>query len=367
MGERVNFFLTAVLPWLVIVNIAVFIHELSHYAAARMQGVNVRAFSIGMGPILWRKPWRGTEWRVSALPIGGYVDIEGMGATAGPDGQLVEPTNGMAKLPYLGKVWVLFAGPLSNLILAVVLVAAVLAVQGKPLEPANDRAYLARIVSGSPAERQGFRTGDVIVAINGVKITKYEDLRASLQKDGFRTYTLERRVNGKIERNDKRFDWTPFTPRGGERPKFGVGIGPEPRYASVSLFEAISTSATTLIGGIPATIEAFGRGVVSTFTFSGSSDVSGPVGATEAVGNAAQQGFGVLIYMAGIINLSLGVFNLLPIPGLDGGRILLSTIVAIRRKPFAPGQEEFINFLGFAFVLVFIGLVTFRDFTRLGG
>jgi regulator of sigma E protease len=357
----------SILLWLVIVNVAVFVHELAHYTAARMQGVTVRAFSIGMGPILWRRSWRGTEWRVSALPIGGYVDIEGMGATPGPDGQMIEPTTGMAKLPYLGKVWVLFAGPLSNLILAIVLVAGVLAVQGKPLEPANDRAYLARVVSGSPAEREGFRTGDVIVAINGVKINKYEELRASLQQDGVRSYTLERTVNGKMERTEKRFDWTPFTPRGGERPKFGVGIGPEPRYAPIGVLEAVGTASTELIGGIPATVQAFVKGVFSTFTFSGSSDVSGPVGATEAVGNAAQQGFGVLVYLAGIINLSLGVFNLLPIPGLDGGRILLSTIVAIRRKPFAPGQEEFINFLGFAFVLVFIGLVTFRDFTRLGG
>ncbi len=357
----------SILLWLVIVNIAVFVHELSHYGAARMQGVPVKAFSIGMGPILWRRPWRGTEWRISALPIGGYVEIEGMGASAGADGALVEATTGMARLPYLGKVWVLLAGPLSNIILAILLVAGVLAAQGKPLEPANDRAYLARVLPGSPAEREGFRTGDVIVAINGAKIGKYEEFRDSLQKDGVRTYTLERTVNSKIERTEKTVDWSPFTPRGNDRPKFGVGIGPQPRYAPVGVFEALGVASSELIGGIPATIQAFGKGVVSTFTFSGSSDVSGPVGATQAVGNAAQQGFAVLVYLAGIINLSLGVFNLLPIPGLDGGRILISTIVAIRRKPFAPGQEEFINFIGFAFVLVFIGLVTLQDLSRLGG
>lgn len=356
-----------IILWLVIVNIAVFVHELSHFLAARMQGVNVRSFSIGMGPILGRRQWRGTEWRISALPIGGYVEIEGMGATAGADGQLIEPTTGMARLPYLGKVWVLFAGPLSNVILAILLVAGVLTVQGKPLEPANDRAFLARVLPGSPAEREGFRTGDVIVAIDGVKIRKYDELRDSLQKNGVRTYTLERTVGGKLERSQKKFDWTPFTPRGNDRPKFGVGIGPEPRYAPVGVLEALGVASTELIGGIPATIQAFGRGLISTFTFSGSSDVSGPVGATQAVGNAAQQGLAMLVYLAGIINLSLGIFNLLPIPGLDGGRILISTIVAIRRKPFAPGQEEFINFLGFAFVLVFIGLVTLQDLARLGG
>jgi regulator of sigma E protease len=353
----------SVLLWLIIINIAVFVHELAHYWAAKMQGVEVRAFSIGMGPIFWRRTWRGTEWRLSALPIGGYVDIDGMAPTQTPDGKLIPPTTGMARLPYWGKVWVLVAGPLSNILLAVLIVAAVIAVQGKPDPTPSTNAQLYRVLPGSNAESAGFKTGDVITSINGKAVTSYEQVRTSLQQNGERRFSIQR--NG--QPLDITFNWTPQHPPGSERPKFGVSIGPESRYLPVNPIEAISIASSTLIGGVPATIGAFVQGVIKTFTFAEAPELAGPVGMTSQVGQAAEQGWATLFFLAGLINFSLGIFNLLPIPGLDGGRIVLNTITVVRRRPFAPGQEEFINFLGFAFVLVFIGLVTLRDIARLGG
>ena len=353
----------SVLLWLVIINVAVFVHELAHYLAAKMQGVEVRAFSIGMGPILWRRQWRGTEWRLSALPIGGYVDIEGMAPTQTPDGKLIPPTTGMAALPYLGKVWVLVAGPLSNILLAILIVASVIAVQGKPDPTPSSNAQLYRVLPGSGAEAAGFKTGDVIERVNGQPVKSFEAVRTSLLQNGERRFGI-RRDGQPLE---IKFTWAPTYPPGGERPKFGVSIGPEQRYLPVSPLEAVGIASGTLIGGIPATVNAFAQGVVKTFTFAEAPELAGPVGMTSQIGQAAEQGWATLMFMAGLINFSLGIFNLLPIPGLDGGRIVLSTVTALRRRPFAPGQEEFINFLGFAFVLVFIGLVTLRDIARLGG
>jgi regulator of sigma E protease len=353
-------FITNTILFLLIMNIAVFVHELAHYLAARSQGVAVKSFSLGFGPILSRFQWRDTEWRISLLPLGGYVEIEGMAPTQAEDGTVIPPTTGMASLSWLGKVWILFAGPLSNVVLAILIVAAVLLNQGKP----SGFAQLYEVLPKSQAEKTGFKLNDIITAINGLEISSFEQVRDSLLKNGPRQYRVIR--EGKTI--EVRFTWAPMPVSGPERPKFGVKIGPEKRYIPIGPLEAVTVSTTTLIGGIPATIQAFFKGVFGVFSFSRENvDVSGPVGTATAIGQAAEQGPWPVLLLAGLINLSLGVFNLLPIPGLDGGRIVLSSIQAIRRRPFAPGQEEFINFLGFAFVLVFIGLVTFRDLARLGG
>lgn len=349
----------SLLLWLLIVNVAVVVHELSHYWAAKAQGVRVRAFSVGMGPILARRRWRGTEWRLSALPLGGYVDIEGLGATPGPDGRPVAPTTGMASLPYLGRLAILAAGPLSNVLLAILLVGGVLYAQGEP-RVREDRVVLAQVVAGSAAERAGLRAGDAIVAIDGRRVTGTESVRNWLRRDGAHLARVERGGTAR----DLRFEWSPRTPPGGGRPLFGVALQPAVEYSPVTLPRALWSATANLVGGIPQTVAAFVRGVVSTFSFARSSEVVGPVGTVNAVGAVAGQGLAAVVALAGIINLSLGVFNLLPIPGLDGGRILLTTIVAARGRPFRPGQEEFINFVGFSFVLVFIVLVTIQDVAR---
>jgi regulator of sigma E protease len=378
-----------ILVWLVIVNIAVFIHELAHYWAAKAQGVNVRAFSVGMGPILWRRSWRGTEWRISAFPIGGYVDIEGLAPTeVDAQGKPIPPTTGMARLGFWGKFAVLFAGPLSNIVLAIVIVAFALGGQGRGV--VGDELQFAVVQPNSAAQSAGIRPGDAILEINGSSVfdtararlesqpaaSAAQDeearrtqllleagavVRENLRTNGARTYTLQR--DG--QRLEVRFDWSPKTFGDQPRPLFGVSITPEVTYVPMTALEAVSESTTTLIGGIPATIQAIVGGIFNTFTLQRDPNLAGPVGAVDAAGQVAQQGIFQILFFAGIINLSLGIFNLLPIPGLDGGRILLNAIVALRRKPFAPGQEETINFAGFMFVILFIVLVTVQDFGRL--
>jgi regulator of sigma E protease len=374
-----------ILVWLIVVNIAVFVHELAHYLAARAQGVHVRAFSIGMGPILARKSWRGTEWRLSALPIGGYVDIEGLAPTEmDGNGKPIPPTTGMARLSFWGKFAVLFAGPLSNIVLAIVIVAFALGGQGRAV--VGDELKFAVVQPNSAAQKAGFKADDSMLEINGANVleralkrlgnaapSNTDEARAALLTEasklvrenlltnGERTYTVQRAG----ERLELPFDWSPKTFGDAPRPKFGVSIQPEINYEPMAALEAVSESTTTLIGGIPATLQAIVGGIFNTFTLQRDPNVAGPVGAVDAAGQVAQQGFFQILFFAGIINLSLGVFNLLPIPGLDGGRILLNAVVALRRKPFAPGQEETINFAGFMFVILFIVLVTVQDFGRL--
>jgi regulator of sigma E protease len=348
----------SIIVWLIIVNIAVFIHEMAHYSLAKVQGVNVKAFSIGMGPILARWNVKGTEWRISALPIGGYVDIDGMTPSIDENGNPVPPSTGMAALSFWGKFAVLFAGPLSNIILAILIVAVVLVGQGKPVTTNNAELY--SIQAGSSAAKAGFKPLDVITSINQKPIKDFQEVRNSLLENGVRTYGVIRLENGKPRNFEIAFDWSPTTKTGQKRPIFGVGIGAEQYYQPVNPIEALGVSSTTLLGAIPMYVSKVFEGIFNTFTFQ-PSEVSGPVGTVKVVGTFLDQGFYALLYLAGMINFGLGIFNLLPIPGLDGGRILLGSISAIRRRPFAPGQEEFINFIGFAFVLVFMALVTLKD------
>jgi regulator of sigma E protease len=349
-----------ILVWLIIINVAVFVHELAHYWAAKAQGVAVKAFSIGMGPILWRREWRNTEWRISLLPIGGYVDIDGLAPSEYEDsGKPIPPKHGFAKLPYWGKFAVLFAGPLSNIVLAVLVVTVAFFGQGKAIQ--GKRIQLS-VLPNSQAERAGFRSDNFLLKINGKPVSDIQAVRDNLQQNGERVYTIER-TGQPLE---VRFVWSPTVFPGQERPKFGVAIGQEVRYEPISPFEAFSQSANTLIGGIPQFVQSIVGGMFRTLTFQRDENLQGPVGAVTTTGQVAQQGIFPLLFLAGIINLSLGLFNLLPIPGLDGGRILLSSIVALRRKPFAPGQEEQINFAGFVFVMLFIVLVTVQDIGRLG-
>ena len=196
--------------------------------------------------------------------------------------------------------------------------------------------------------------------------TASKTVRENLRTNGPRTYTIRRGGLSDGQNLELKFDWSPTTFGDQARPLFGVSIGLETVYTPVGFLPALGESATSLIGSIPGTVQAIIGGIFNTFTLQRDPNLAGPVGTVNVAGQVAQQGFWQVLFFAGLINLSLGIFNLLPIPGLDGGRIFLSAIVALRRKPFAPGQEETINFAGFVFVIIFIVLVTVQDFGRLG-
>lgn len=355
--------LTAVVV-LLIINVAVFIHELAHYLNARSVGLPVRAFSIGMGPILVRRQWRGTEWRLSLLPIGGYVDLPGLAAEPGTDGQLKTPDYGFMRLNLPQKLWVLIGGVLANFILAVVLIAA--AIVQEPFFRATTAGIavptatgFAHVVEGSPAEALGVQPGDIIREVNGIRNPSVEEVMAEIRTDGPLVFTLER--NGTLTEVETL--WAPEPAEDGSRPLFGVGLNEIPLSPppAIGYGRALLEAGSFMVRVVPEAISGFFRAVGQTFTGQRSEDVAGPVRIVGAIGEAARIGLAPVLFLAGVINFSLAIFNLLPIPGLDGGRILLSVIVAIRGRPFRPGQEEFIHFLGFVAIFAFIILLTFGE------
>ncbi|WP_135229907.1 M50 family metallopeptidase [Deinococcus fonticola] len=359
---------TGLLWTVIILGIATFLHELAHYALARWQGVPVKSFSVGMGPVLLSRRWKGTEWRVSALPLGGYVEIDGMAPVPGADGQMQAPTSGYAGLPSLGKIAVILAGPVMNLALALGLMTLLFTNQGLPVP---DRVRIEEVVANSTAQNIGLKKGDVITAIdgqdipqlitvNGKQLPGWQSVPEILKKNGPHTFTLQRSgVPGPVQ---VVFDWTPSV--GGKKQLLGIRYSPD--VQKVGAAQAFGASVSNTVQAVPQVLSAFGNLFKRFLTLDLSQDqgVSGPIGTAEIVSRAAALGPWALVEIAIMLNLSLAFFNLIPIPGLDGGRILLTLIGAIKGSPLSFAQENAINFAGFAFVMMLMLFVILRDASR---
>lgn len=359
----------SIILWLLILIVATVWHELGHYWLARAQGVSVRSFSVGMGPVLARFWARGTEWRLSALPIGGYVDIDGMAPQPDEQGRVAPPTRGFASLGTLGKIAILLAGPVFNWILAVALLSANFASQGVT-SPLYDQAGIATVISGSQAQRVGLRPGDVIVAVNGKPLSKantvngqsqpgYVQVQNALKANGTKVFTLDREGR----RSQVQFAWQARA-QGKQRI---LGISFAPHVVQVGLGGAIAAAARTSVTAVPQALSAFGGLFQRFFTLNlrPEEGVVGPVGTVGIVGQAAKAGFWSVVGIAAVINLSLALFNLVPIPGLDGGRILLVLVQRVLRRPLSFEQEGLINFAGLALVMLLMAFVVLRDVVTL--
>jgi regulator of sigma E protease len=360
--------LTAIV-FLAILMSAVLVHEFAHYLNARSVGVPVRSFSVGIGPILARRHWRGTEWRLSLIPIGGYVELPGLAASVDEHGNLRHSDEGMAKKTLPQKLWVLGGGIVANYALATVLLAAAVVMQpgyrellGGPAPEVHGSRIVA-VNEGSLAARVGVLPGDVVLEVNGLADpTPAQMVEILASADALHLVVAE---EGRAPRTIEA-PWPPADTPPGERPLLGVQIGAL-EVEGVAFGVALAESVSFGVRMLPQMVAAFARGFGSALTGRPNEDVAGPVGLVSMVGQAASVGVAPVLLLAALLNFSLAVFNLLPIPGLDGGRMLLSTVVAVRGKPFRPGQEEAWHFAGIMAVLVLIVLITVQEIGGLLG
>lgn len=357
--------LTAI-TFILILFTAVVVHEGAHYLNAKSVGVAPRAFSFGMGPVLLKRRWKGTEWRFSLFPIGGYVDLPGMAPKVDEQGILQHPDEGMARKKIGAKLWVLAGGILANFVLGVVLLTAVVMLQPayRQFTTGNAPARGSEIMSvmdGSPAAQLGMAKGDRIVAINGVIDPKPEQVVAVIKSADKLTVTLAR--NGQ-----RRTVTTPWPPQNdAARSETGqplLGISVSPVYEGVPLTQALGESAWFGIRVVPQMVRGFAQGFAQVLSGRKTTEIAGPVGMVGMVNQATHVGLVPVLFLAALINFSFAVFNVLPIPGLDGGRMLLAGVVSARGRPFKPGQEEQLHFIGIMAVVAMIVLLTVHE---LGG
>lgn len=324
-----------------IFGVIILIHELGHFLTAKMFGVKVHEFAIGMGPKLFGKQKGDTFYSVRLIPMGGYVKMEG------EDENSEDPKAFSNKKPWQRFI-ILFAGAFMNLLLGFVLLVTLNA--ASPRLPAIPKMEVVSVQEGMGAEAAGMLAGDKILAIDGNRIHTQLDFSLALDGKDTVTVTVDRSGEQKA---------LPVTLTEYEGSKYlGIIQAVEEKnfgnVISYSFFEAFSI--------IKLTYQSFFG------MFNGSvavDQMSGPVGIVSGISDAAQRGFFDVLWLAIIISLNLGVVNLLPLPALDGGRIVFVLWEMITKKRLKPEQEGFIHFIGFVILILFMLYVTKNDIVRL--
>lgn len=343
----------SLLSFIFVITISVVIHEGGHFLAALWRNVQVHEFAIGMGPTAWSRRIRGVKLSVRVLPIGGFVRLEGMDDERSPE-DVPDPSRSYDIRGAWERVAILAAGAIFNIILAWVLAACILMFQGvfDTVTPC-----VGTVIPHSAAASMGAREGDIVVSINGIKIDRWPMIRDTLQKLDTDETVFE------IERGGER-----VTLRGEVRRDAESGIrlwGVQPSRRGLGLFEAVyqaNAFCFKLTGDILLGLRDMILGRVE-------GEVAGPVGIAVMAGDAARQGFWTFISFLAVININLGIMNLLPIPALDGGHIFMLLISklseAMLGKALPQKFQRAANIVGFALLLALIAYISFKDVLRL--
>ena len=309
--------------------IVILVHEFGHFAVAKLVGIKVNEFAVGMGPKLFQKQKGETLYTVRILPVGGYCAMEG------EDEESNDPRS-FVNAKWYNKIFVLIAGASMNFFLALILLIGVGFFVGQPNTTIKD------FTDSSTAKLSGLEIGDKIIKVNSVNIKKWEDISDEISKaDDKFTVTVDRDgeiISYNVEKKDNK-----------------IGIYPENDKTLGSAISYGLSSFAMVFNEMIKFLKMVFTGGISL------KDVSGPVGIVSTIGDAAKIGFGYLIMLAAFININVGFFNLLPIPALDGSKVLVTILERIRGKKFNQNLLGYINLAGFAFLMLLIIVVTLKD------
>ncbi len=360
--ETPNIFMT-ILAFLVLIGTLVIIHELGHYLVGRWFGVKAEKFSVGFGPQLFgRVDKRGTLWRVGVLPLGGYVQFAGdMNPSSQADESWLQLPEAERNQTFQSKaLWkralIVFAGPAINFLFAIVLLSGFLVVYGQMTTP----AIVSSVVPDSAAAQAGLQEDDRIISVNGASINNFQELATEVliypaQVIPVRfvrgTETLERDVKIGVQVVRDRF--------GNEMRKGVLGIQSSKIIVEdVSVFEAPFIAAKDTVNIVRLTLKTLGQMIAGQRSVK---ELGGPIKIAKISGEQLALGIPAFIWLLAMISINLGFMNLLPIPMLDGGHLLLYGIEAVRRRPATPLVQEWAFRAGFAMLVGFMLMVTFND------
>ena len=353
----------SIVAFVILLPVVVFVHEFGHFIFARINGVKVEAFSIGFGKKLFGwKDSHGTDWKVCLVPLGGYVKM--LGQSDAPE-TAEEKEVSRKKLSQkekkesfefktrFQKASICVAGPVFNFIFGLVVFFGLFFFYGVP----NNPPVIHNVVVNSPAELAGIKAGDKILQIGDKVITDANDIAKIMKKvDGSSLLV-------KVEREGKLMDMS-VSPKK-ENDKYVMGISYAlafGNYKKVSFGQAVVASYKLTSSIVVDTMKSLGEMVVGKRS---SKELGGMISIGQMSGNALRNGFYTFMYFMALISISLGLFNLFPIPVLDGGYLFIYLIEGIIRRDLSEKIKEKMFFVGFMFIIFLLLLSNFNDVVRL--
>ena len=334
--------------------IIIAVHEAGHLIAAKSVGVKVHEFAIGMGPKLFSFTKGGTAYSLRLLPIGGFCSMEG-------EDENSDNPDALCNKSVWARLLVMVSGALMNVILGLVIYIVIIsAVPG-------DIGFnvIGEVIDNSPAMEAGLQPGDKIVKVNGKRVHLASEVRFELFKTEGQEAELVLNRNG--EKITKRI--TPMLQEGKSVDANGNEItvnqyffGYRAREDQKTVWNVLKYAYYQSWFTIDVVIYSLGQLIQGKV---GLNEMSGPVGIVNQIGQSARAGFLDLLSFMALITINLGVFNLLPIPALDGGRILFLIIEIIRRKPLNPEREGMVHFIGLVLLMILMVVVTWSDIIKL--
>jgi regulator of sigma E protease len=349
------------------------VHEFGHYLVGRLFGVGVEVFSVGFGKELAGfTDRRGTRWRLSALPLGGYCQFKGdMNPASIPDADAIaamspaERDGSFHHAPLWQRSLIVLAGPLTNLIVAVAIFAAFFMAIGKPVQvdPAETNV-VQRFAAGSVAEAAGVRVGDRIVAIDGTEVTEFRDITERVLMHPGKPIVLAVERDGERLRIPLTIASAVEADRFGNQSRVGrLGVWSSPiRYQPVGLVEATRLGFEECGNLVRMMVTGIGQIITGERSVD---ELGGPIKIAKFSGEQLSLGWIAFVGFAALISLNLAFINLLPIPALDGGHLAFYAAEAVRRKPVGPRGQELAFRAGVAVILALMLFVTVNDLLSL--
>jgi regulator of sigma E protease len=348
-----------IIPFIVVLGVLIFFHEFGHFLIAKLCNVKVLKFSLGFGPKVMGKKMGETEYVISAFPLGGYVKMLG----EENDEQIIpeDAHRTFSKQPVLTRIAIAAAGPMFNFLLAFILFSGIFLISGYPIMIAE----VGQVRPDSPADKSGILKGDIIEYIDGKKINKWGDIKKFIEK------SLNKDLNMEIIRGDKRIS-TMVSPKeeivknifGEEIKSALIGIVASGNIKELKLgpLRALKESGkkTWEITALTVlTVVKLFQGVIPLKT------LGGPIMIGQLTGEIAKQNLSYLLPFMAVISINLAILNLLPVPVLDGGLILLFLIEIVIRKPLSIKKREMAQKIGLFLLILLMAIVFYNDLVRI--
>ncbi len=345
------FFDTGLL-FIIVLGALIFVHESGHFLFAKRAGVRVERFSLGFGPPLWTRQKGETEYRLSAIPLGGYVKMYGEQV----DDEVTEPERSFQHQSVWTRIPIVAAGPGFNFIFAILLIAVIHAA-GIPVETS---VKIGRVLADSAAAIAGLQTDDIIATLDDQPIARIHELKSGIMASEGREIKLQ------VQRAQELLT-LPITPRqGAGSNEWRIGVELRPGDMTVQRANPISA-----IGqGIEATwqitrLTFMGFGKIISGAIPASESLAGPIGIAREIGRQADHGWRNVVYLTAAISVSLAILNLLPIPVLDGGHLMFFAIEIVNGKPLSVRKREIAQQVGLVILLSLMLFAFYNDIMNL--